>query len=147
MSRWDSVIEEKIQKAMEEGAFDNLPGEGRPLDLEEGAFEDPEMWLAHHLLKSNDFAPGWVEERKEIERGVKAMREQLVRSWRWYRAASPGDWRDAEWKRAEAAFLRQIEQLNQRIFKYNLITPTPAAQRMSLNVDEELQRAKDTPDE
>lgn len=28
----DALINEKLQKAKEEGAFDNLPGQGRPID-------------------------------------------------------------------------------------------------------------------
>src|SRR5689334_18044687 len=30
---WGSYIDRQIRKAMEDGDFDNLPGEGKPLDL------------------------------------------------------------------------------------------------------------------
>ena len=52
---------------MAEGAFDRLEGTGKPLDLSENPFEDPSERIAHRLLKSNGFAPAWIEEAKEIE--------------------------------------------------------------------------------
>lgn len=143
MSCWNRVVEEKIQKAMEAGAFDNLPGTGQPLQFEETGFEDSEMWLANHLLEVNNLAPAWVEERKEIETSIRGIREGLARSWRWYCTAEPGHLREDEWRRRLAACQRQIEQLNRRIFNYNLITPTPAAHRLLVDTEQELQRAKE----
>jgi len=40
---WDSWREELIRLAREEGAFDNLPGAGKPLDL--GESYDPDWWV------------------------------------------------------------------------------------------------------
>ncbi len=37
----DKIVEELIKKAQERGEFDNLPGEGKPIDLTE-YFETPE---------------------------------------------------------------------------------------------------------
>ena len=41
---WESWFEEQIRQAQEEGAFENLPGAGKPLpDLEESY--DPDWWV------------------------------------------------------------------------------------------------------
>lgn len=48
-------IDETIRKAMEEGAFDNLRGTGKPLSIEDNPFVDPSWQLAYHLLKENGF--------------------------------------------------------------------------------------------
>ena len=41
---WESWIDQQIREAQEEGAFDNLPGAGKPLaDLEAG--HDPLWWV------------------------------------------------------------------------------------------------------
>lgn len=74
MDVWNIIAERKIQEAMEEGAFDNLAGRGRPLDLSEDPYEDPSLRMAHRLLRNNGFAPAWVEERKELERDIAAAR-------------------------------------------------------------------------
>ena len=139
MSRFDRLVEEKIKKAMEEGAFDDLPGAGRPLRLDENLHEEPEMRMAHHLLKTHGFAPAWIEERREIELAVSGARQGLVRSWEWAQSREDG-WSRSEWGRAVEAFRRQIEQLNKRIANYNLIAPTPAAQRPALDAERELRR-------
>ena len=43
MDQWEMIAERKIREAMEEGAFENLRGKGRPLDLEENPYEDPSL--------------------------------------------------------------------------------------------------------
>lgn len=58
MDEWHFIAERKIREAMEEGAFEQLEGEGRPLDLEVNPFEDPSLRMAHRLLRNNGFAPG-----------------------------------------------------------------------------------------
>ena len=62
----ESAIEQKIREAMARGEFDNLPGAGKPLDLE-GYFNTPEdMRMAFAMLKSNEFVPEEVEIFREI---------------------------------------------------------------------------------
>jgi DnaJ family protein C protein 28 len=138
MTGWDRIVEEKIQRAIEEGAFDDLPGKGRPLNLDEAPFEDPDMRLAHHLLRSSGYTLPWIAERKEIENDIQGARSHLARSWQWYRAAGASDWAQGEWQRALDAFRRQVEVINVRIRNYNLVVPVSAAQRQLLDVEREV---------
>ena len=63
----EKLIEEKIREAMEKGEFDNLPGKGKPLDLD-AYFATPEdVRLGYSVLKSAGCAPVEVELQKEIE--------------------------------------------------------------------------------
>src|SRR5438552_1090494 len=69
----EKLIEEQISKAMAEGAFDDLPGKGKPLDLE-AYFQTPEhLRLGYSVLKNGDFVPAEVQLLKEIE----ALKAQL----------------------------------------------------------------------
>lgn len=52
--KWESIADRKIREAMEAGAFDNLPDRGK-------------LWMAHHLLRVNGFAPAWIEEARDID--------------------------------------------------------------------------------
>ncbi|MEO8574176.1 MAG: DUF1992 domain-containing protein [Pyrinomonadaceae bacterium] len=64
----ESAIEQTIKEAMARGEFDNLPGSGKPLDLE-AYFDTPEdLRIAYSMLRSNDFVPEEVEIMKEIAR-------------------------------------------------------------------------------
>ncbi len=49
------VAEQKIQTALREGAFDKLPGAGRPLELENLSHLPPEMRMAYTILKNSGF--------------------------------------------------------------------------------------------
>src|SRR5579883_2651574 len=107
MDEWNFIAERKIREAMDEGAFEHLDGSGKPLDLEENPFEDPSLRMAHRLLKNNGFAPAWIEEGKEIEREIQALRSTA--------AGLPEDERR-----------RRIDALNGRIRIYNLKAPYAA---------------------
>lgn len=71
----ETAIEKKIREAIENGEFDNLPGRGKPLDLD-AYFNTPEdLRMAFALLQSNEFVPAEVELLKEMERLKKDMGE------------------------------------------------------------------------
>ena len=64
------MVERQIRQAQERGAFDNLPGAGKPLrDL--GGPHDENWWLRQHLLREGvsgaAFLPPALALRKEIE--------------------------------------------------------------------------------
>jgi hypothetical protein len=62
----DFLVEKKIQEAMACGDFDNLPGTGRPLDLDDDALVPEELRLAYRILKNAGFVPPEVETLNEI---------------------------------------------------------------------------------
>ena len=62
-----TIAERKIREAMERGEFDDLPGRGQPLLLEEGLAGVPaELRMAYRILKNAGFVPPEVELRREI---------------------------------------------------------------------------------
>jgi hypothetical protein len=63
------LADRRIEEAMREGKFDNLPGKGKPLDLEPmPADEDTRMmWWAIRLMKNADYTPDEVRIRKQID--------------------------------------------------------------------------------
>jgi hypothetical protein len=69
--------DEQIRRAMQEGQFEDLPGQGRPLQLDEDPFEDPDWRLAHHMLRSAGYSLPWIETRREIEADLAAARLAL----------------------------------------------------------------------
>lgn len=63
----DRLAEERIREAMEQGEFDDLPGAGRPLKLDDDSMIPEELRAAYRLLKNSGFLPPELELRKEIE--------------------------------------------------------------------------------
>ena len=136
-------IDDQIQKAINEGKFDDLPGKGKPLNLDENPHADPEWRLAHHMLKSSGYTLPWIEARQEIDAQIEAARNTLKRAWEWHERALQGGHPysqvEAEWQRAVGAFSEQVQKINQRIFDYNLQTPSDKFQLLKLNPEKEIQ--------
>jgi hypothetical protein len=63
---FEQLIESRIKKAQVEGAFENLPGSGQPLHLEDDRHIPEDLRMAHKVLKNADCLPPEVQLRKEI---------------------------------------------------------------------------------
>mgnify|MGYP005840959147 CR=1 FL=1 len=62
------MAENRILEAIEAGLFDNLPGKGRPLKLEDDGHVPPELRLAYKIMKMADCLPPELEMRQEVIR-------------------------------------------------------------------------------
>src|ERR1041385_1384803 len=60
------IAEDRIRAAQDEGVFDNLPGKGKPLNLEDDSTVPEDMRLAFKILKNAGCLPLEMEMRKEI---------------------------------------------------------------------------------
>jgi DnaJ family protein C protein 28 len=153
----NSPIDEIIRRAMEEGQFDDLPGKGKPLNLDDDPHADPAWRAAHSVLKSGGFSLPWIETRREIEADIDeslaalkrawSLRLRSVQAWRVEKLDGPVDpgWVEAEWGRAQAAFRERVEALNKHIRAYNLEVPSPAFQRQLIQAEHEIECAKVEP--
>lgn len=60
------IAEQRIKEALENGEFDNLPGRGEPLKLEDDSRVPEDLRMAYKVLKNADCLPPELELRKEI---------------------------------------------------------------------------------
>lgn len=65
MRAWDAIVEAKIAQAQEAGAFDDLPGAGKPLDLDDDRLVPEDVRAAYRILKNAGYVPAELIERKE----------------------------------------------------------------------------------
>jgi DnaJ homolog subfamily C member 28 len=136
-------IEELLHKAMAEGKFDNLPGKGKPLHLDQtNPHANPEWELAYRMLKEAGYSLPWIEEFKEIETELELARKDLRLVWEvhqtGYAQPSTSGSGVVEWERAQDAFRDKINLINKRIRTINLQVPNPRFQRPVLDPDMEL---------
>jgi DnaJ family protein C protein 28 len=140
----NSSLEKIIRRAMEEGEFDDLPGKGKPLQLDNNPYQDPEWRAAHHILKSSGFSLPWIEALREIENKLQEARTALARSWGWYQAELSREdgtsQNENEWNRAVKSFDEQITAINEEIRSYNLQAPNERFQLLALNLEQEFER-------
>jgi hypothetical protein len=62
----ERLAEERIREAMDRGEFDNLPGRGEPLELENDSHLPEDLRLAYKILRNADCLPPELQLRKEI---------------------------------------------------------------------------------
>jgi len=65
MRGWDAIVEAKIAEAQAAGAFDDLPGAGKPLDLDDDRLVPEDVRAAYRILRNAGYVPAEVVERKE----------------------------------------------------------------------------------
>lgn len=147
---FDRIVEKILREAQANGKFDNLPGSGRPLKLDD-ANENSEDWAANHLLQNQNLRPAWLEEDLAIQAELEQARKKLRRTHGWYQteraqlqnatsetAIRQREWAEAEWRRAQTEFRESLAQLNLRQRNLNLKVPLERFQRRLLDVEAEL---------
>ena len=125
-------IDEQIREAQERGEFDNLPGAGKPLNLDQNPYSGDKA-MAYSLLKQNGYAPPEVELTKEIRTRFEKARQKLekLRQQRISlnsRLIQPFKsekraFNDAVGKATEQ-YDQLLRELNRKILNLNLMTPS-----------------------
>ncbi len=64
---FEKIADERIKEAVKRGDFDDLPGKGRPLTLEDDSHLPADIRLAYKILKNANCLPPELELRKEIK--------------------------------------------------------------------------------
>jgi DnaJ family protein C protein 28 len=141
--RFSDYVEEIIVRAQERGEFDNLPGMGKPLHLEDESAAGDNA-TAYHLLKSNGYAPAEVELAKEIRterERIEARIARVIHQSRSLRARRvppfPSEKRafNNTVEKVAREYAETLRSLNSRILTLNLIAPSQMHQPM-LEVDQ-----------
>lgn len=60
------IAEQRILEAQRNGAFDNLPGKGKPLEIEDQSWVPEELRIGYHVLKNANVLPPEAELLKDI---------------------------------------------------------------------------------
>lgn len=119
----DIVAERRIVDAMNEGVFDNLPGKGKPLQLDDDHSVPPHLRIQAKILKNAGGVPEWIQTEKDWSREreyVDVIIQQGLRS-----LALCGT-RDAALRRMIRLYDQTGEQLSlisTLLLKYNECTP------------------------
>lgn len=74
MDMFHIVSEDRIKKAYKDGEFDNLPGYGKPLQLEDLSGIPEELRMAYKLLKN----AGYTEEESHLRQEMMTI-EDLIK--------------------------------------------------------------------
>lgn len=99
---FEKIIEERILQAQRRGDFNNLPGSGKPLEIEDDRHIPEDLRLAYKILKNAGCVPPEIELKKEIHqtRDLLASMEDTTQKY------------------------RTLTRLNYLIFKFNCLRKT-----------------------
>jgi hypothetical protein len=142
MERWQSHIDRQINEAQQDGRFNNLPGEGKPLRWDENPHTPDELRMAFKILKDNDLAPDWILQSREMEDRRAQLLENLLRVAHLYRLSGNHNLAAGRaWRAAQKHFREDAEQYNRQVVTYNLKIPTGVRHKLPLQIEDEISRA------
>jgi len=143
--RWESIVEQQIAEARDQGAFENLRGQGQPLRLEANPYAK-EKALAYSVLKNNHMAPPEIERAKEIAEDLHRA-DALLARLRFQRdrlraraVLFSSDRRSYNVLLAgtEQRYVQALAAINSKILSLNLSAPTALHLHM-INIEARLQ--------
>ena len=73
----EQIAEQQIIAARDSGEFENLPGAGKPLALDDDAGVPPELRAGYRVMKNSGFVPPEIEQLKQV-RDVEALLPQVA---------------------------------------------------------------------
>jgi DnaJ family protein C protein 28 len=130
--RWRDVIEDQIRAAQERGDFDNLPGAGKPLRIDDNPYAGDRA-LAFHLLQQNDLLPQELDLGQQVDADL-ARAEALLaelrreREWLLNRPAFSRARAQATYARLReeyaARYAEALRQIRSKILSLNIIAPS-----------------------
>jgi DnaJ family protein C protein 28 len=153
---WEHAVEKQIREAIERGDFENLPGQGKALDLGDDPFTPRDWQLAYKILKDAGMAPDWIEQDKEIRAERQALASLLEERARWIRErvvrkkTLPPDRMIVEHERVALVreqtcihFRERAADLNRQIDTFNLKVPSSRLHHPRIQIEEEIDKFLD----
>lgn len=144
--QWNDLMEDIIEDGRRRGLFNDLPGAGKPLDLEHNVYEGSQT-LANQIMKTNDIRPVWLSQRLGVSEKIEEFREEVGRTWERYNLAlthAQGDTHRQAltlgWDDICRRWQEHIDKLNKEIDTYNLKRPHGQLELFKLRLLDELKR-------
>ncbi|MCC5857717.1 MAG: DUF1992 domain-containing protein [Ectothiorhodospiraceae bacterium] len=70
----DELAEQRIAEAIEKGELDNLPGQGRPLKLDDDSLVPEHLRVAFRVLRNAGYLPPHLQTLRELEEAEDLLR-------------------------------------------------------------------------
>ena len=131
------IAVQKIEEAINSGAWDNLPGKGQPLNLEEDAHLPEHLRLGHKILRDANVVPEWIAERKSLEAArekVLNKRANLENKGARQSASKYFEWR----KEAREEIETLLRAYNRAVLTWSLKAPRHVAPLRAFEIEAEL---------
>jgi hypothetical protein len=139
----EKLIESRIQDAVAAGAFDRLPGAGKPFRFDSAEAIAGENWMGFKVLSNGGMLPPWLLLAREIEDDTLRLQRLAGRFHEWVSlAAESGNWRAnaPAIHRLRARFLESAIALRKKQDRFNLDAPAMSLERPAIWVEYHVER-------
>ncbi len=153
-AEWRDLISRRIDEATQNGEFDNLPGRGKPLQLNRNPYAPDGAEMAFDLLQKNNLAPAWIGARTALLRDLERWRLHVAALVQQVAVelgptagnaqAAPltaGDGALERWAAQRRILQSEVDALNRRIVDVNLQQPIAHLEILRVRLDDELRAA------
>ncbi len=162
MRAWGNLVEDRIERARQNGWFNNVPGRGQPIpsDINQNnPHIDRSEFFLNRIIQKQGAKPPWIEVMAELDHAQESFRTTLLASYT--RSLVRGlitspfhtyetlarmteqeilGFRDSKWQLRESGYHNEsISQINSLVRKMNNIAPQPV-RRGLVTLKEELDR-------
>jgi len=145
LSKWDTIVDERIREIIGDGNMSWHPKAGEPLEFEDESHIPEELRLTHKIMKDHDAVPPWMSLgftlRDKYEKIAKRLR-QYTRDYvaRRTKAINMGSFilhreADERWQKATRQLRIDIAAYNSELLNYNLKVPKGIDQMIPLDAD------------
>lgn len=134
---WEGAIEKMLGEAVQGKEWKNLPGKGRPMNLNSPDGVPADQVMGNKIMKNNNVAPVWIEERKALAVRIENWRRKLSAKVHALGLAALLS------ERQQAILNRELADLNKNIASANIAIPIFRLELVQLDLAAELQRAQE----
>ncbi|MBC7527727.1 MAG: DUF1992 domain-containing protein [Chthonomonadaceae bacterium] len=145
------IAERKIQEAMDEGVFENLPGNGKPIVFDEDPLTPAHLRMANRVLKNAGVLPEWMQVQRELAQDradletfrVRALEEHAKRFPRPKSLPETHSEVTAfhEWHSLiRTGFLKRVKNVNTGVLKLSLVAPFSIPSQSSFKIEETMRQ-------
>lgn len=148
---WESLVERKIQDAVDQGVFD-VSARGRRVDTPKNPYEG-DREAANRLMKDADCTPRWISLGQEVDAEIASLdviiEEARLKIRSGMKNMAKLDLGDAAHERVRLRglrddlrrrFLDEVARVNGKILTYNLSVPVIGLEKFRLPRDEQAER-------
>ncbi len=141
-----TFLDDAIRDAMDNGAFDDLPGAGKPINFEDEAHTPEHLRMAHKVLRDNDLAPDWILESKSLDQSRESIVLKLKRAQsrrragldsasRSYTPAQDRAETERQWRYNLETIRAAAAEHNRRILTFNLKAPAGVTHKAMIDIE------------
>lgn len=127
--RWESAVDKAIREMMGDGKVNDLPGKGKPLQLDQDSTTPDEQRMALKIMRENEIVPEWVLQSRELEAEEAALLKRIRRAAQ-QSAVAPQILVDA------------VKAHNMKVLTFNLKVPPGINHRRQINLEREMSRGR-----